>query len=269
MNVRKKGSLTIVGSGIELVRDATTGTRMAIEQADKVLMLVTDPANEMWVKKLNSNVESLFDCYVDGRPRLEAYKKMVERILDNVKAGFNVCAVFYGHPGVFVNPSHEAIRIARTMGFSARMLPGISAEDCLFADIGLDPGKHGCQSFEATDFLVRNRKFDPKSPLVLWQIGTIGDLYFHKNGCTLETAKHGVRILRNVLEKHYDKDHEVIIYQASHLPLCQPKIQRVTLMNIEDAEIKAASTMYIPPNGPQTQDEEVIKQLGMVRIKSV
>jgi hypothetical protein len=40
-------------------------------------------------------------------------------------------------------------------------------------------------------------------------------------------------------------------------------------MNIEDAEIKAASTMYIPPNGPQTQDEEVIKQLGMVRIKSV
>ena len=54
---------------------------------------------------------------------------------------------------VFVQPSHESIAIARLEGFSARMLPGISAEDCLFADIGLDPGKDGCQSFEATDFL--------------------------------------------------------------------------------------------------------------------
>ena len=269
MSVSKKGSLTVVGSGIELVRDATIGTRMAIEQADKVLMLVTDPASETWIKKLNSNVESLFDCYVDGRPRLEAYKKMVGRILEAVKAGFNVCVVFYGHPGVFVNPSHEAIRIARTQGFSARMFPGISAEDCLFADIGLDPGKHGCQSFEATDFLVRNRKFDPKSPLILWQIGTIGDLFYHKNGRVLETSLHGLQVLRNVLETHYDKNHEVIIYQASHLPLCQPSIQHVALAKIQEANVNASSTMYVPPQSPQTQDEEIIKKLGMVRIKNV
>ena len=84
----------------------------------------------------------MFDCYDEGRPRLEAYKKMVERILKNVKDGLEVCVVFYGHPSVFVQPSHESVRIARLEGFSARMLPGISAEDCLFADIGLDPGKH-------------------------------------------------------------------------------------------------------------------------------
>jgi hypothetical protein len=90
-----------------------------------------------------------------------------------------VCVVFYGHPGVFVQPAHEAIRVARLEGFTARMLPGISAEDCLFADIEVDPGVYACQSFEATDFLVRKRKFDPRSPLVLWQIGSIGDLYYH------------------------------------------------------------------------------------------
>ena len=100
MNVPKKGSLTIVGSGIELVRDTTIGARMEIENAEKVLILVTDPASELWIRKLNSNVESLFDCYVEGKPRLEAYKKMVERILKNIKDGLKVCAVFYGHPGV-------------------------------------------------------------------------------------------------------------------------------------------------------------------------
>jgi len=56
-------------------------------------MLVTDPASELWIRKLNSNVESLFDCYVEGRPRLEAYKKTVERILKNVKDGFNMLKV--------------------------------------------------------------------------------------------------------------------------------------------------------------------------------
>jgi uncharacterized protein YabN with tetrapyrrole methylase and pyrophosphatase domain len=264
----KKGSLTIVGSGIELVRDTTIGARMAIENAEKVLILVTDPASEMWIKKLNSNVESLFDCYVEGKPRLEAYKKMVERILKNVRDGLKVCVVFYGHPGVFVDPSHEAIRIARTEGFSARMLPGISAEDCLFADIGLDPGKHGCQSFEATDFLVRKRKFDPKSPLILWQIGTIGDLYYHKNSHNSDTAIRGLQVLTHILEEHYNKAHEVIIYQASYFPLCQPDIQHVPLGKIQEARITAASTMYVPPNDPQTLDEEIIRELGMVRIRN-
>ena len=44
-----KGSLTIVGSGIELVRDTTIGARIAIERADKVLILVTNPAAEIWI----------------------------------------------------------------------------------------------------------------------------------------------------------------------------------------------------------------------------
>lgn len=262
-----KGSLTIVGSGIELVRDTTIGARIAIERADKVLILVTNPAAEIWIKKLNSNVESLFDCYVDGRPRLEAYKMMVERILKNVKDGLEVCVVFYGHPGVFVQPAHEAIRVARLEGFTARMLPGISAEDCLFADIGVDPGIYGCQSFEATDFVIRKRKFDPRSPLILWQIGSIGDLYYHSNNYISDISVRGLKILTEILEEHYDKDHEVIIYQASSLPLCQPIIQHIPLTKIHWAKIGAASTMYVPPKGLQNSDEDMIKQLGMVPIK--
>jgi len=31
------------------------------------------------------------------------------------------------------------------------MLPGISAEDCLVADLGIDPASSGCQSYEAND----------------------------------------------------------------------------------------------------------------------
>jgi hypothetical protein len=32
----------------------------------------------------------------------------------------------------------------------------------------------GCQSYEATDFLVHRRKTDKSSALVLWQAGVVG-----------------------------------------------------------------------------------------------
>jgi hypothetical protein len=56
--------------------------------------------------------------------------------------------------------AHESIRMARMEGFLACMLPGISAEDLLFAEFGIAPSENGCQSFEVTDFLGYKRKFD-------------------------------------------------------------------------------------------------------------
>ena len=56
------------------------------------------------------------------------------------------------------------------------MLPGVSAEDCLVADLGVDPGEHGWQSWEATGFLLRGFRPDPTAGLVLWQVDGIGKL---------------------------------------------------------------------------------------------
>src|SRR6476620_513542 len=132
---------------------------MIIEQSDKVLYLVNDPVSELWIARMNPNSESLKALYLGGKYRADTYKEMTELTLRYVREGLNVCVVYYGHPGVVVTPSHESIRQARAEGFNARMLPGISAEDCLFADLGIDPGTRGCQSFEATDFLLNRRKF--------------------------------------------------------------------------------------------------------------
>src|SRR5215469_15932550 len=133
----KKGSLIIVGSGLQAVRHLSFESKMAIEQAEKVLYAVTDPVSELWVKKMNPNSESLTIFYQLGKFRQNTYNQMTELTLKYVK-GLNVCVVYYGHPGVFVDPSHNSIKQARAEGFNAVMLPGISAEDCLFADLGID-----------------------------------------------------------------------------------------------------------------------------------
>lgn len=95
-------------------------------------------------------------------------------MLMHLRKGQNVVGVFYGHPGVFVSPSHRSIAIARKEGYTAKMLPGISAEDCLFADLGIDPSIPGCLTYEATDMLIRNKPLNSSSHLILFQVGCVG-----------------------------------------------------------------------------------------------
>ena len=56
-------SLVVVGVGIKSVSDASHGAKVEIEEADKVLYLVTEPVTALWIKKLNSSAESLFPFY--------------------------------------------------------------------------------------------------------------------------------------------------------------------------------------------------------------
>lgn len=94
-------------------------------------------------------------------------------MLREVRAGHNVLGVFYGHPGVFVSPSHRAIAIARGEGYKAVMLPGVSAEDYLFAEVGFDPAVLGCMTCEATELLLRDRPLNTSIHNIIWQVGSI------------------------------------------------------------------------------------------------
>ena len=236
------GSLAVVGTGIQLVRQLTLEAREEIERADEVLFVVADPAAAAWLGSLNAEARSLSGLYSAGVPRDRVYEAMVGEILAAVRGGRRVCAVFYGHPGVYVQPSHEAIRRAREEGFSARMLPAVSAEDCLFADLGVDPGEHGWQSFEATDFLLRGRRSDPESALVLWQVDAVG-----KRDSSLEPEAGALGRLGDALVALYPPGHEAVFYRASAYPVAGPDVVRVTLGDLTRLDAAPAPTLYVPP----------------------
>src|SRR5438034_5557453 len=222
----------------------TIEARAHIKQAEKVLFLVFDPITADWIKDINPSAESLYPCYQPGESRMIAYEGMIDRILCEVRKGLRVCAAFYGHPGVFVYPSHEAIKQARIEGYSAKMLPGISAEDCLFADLGVDPARTGCQSFEATDFLVHGRSIDSTAALVLWQIGTVG------SSVAAEGARPtGLAVLVERLLEHYPGEHEVTVYEASAYPGFKPLARTVRLDELSPEHVTAMATLYVPPSG--------------------
>ena len=84
------------------------------------------------------------------------------------------------------------------------MLPGISAEDCLFADVGIDPAFPGAQTLEATDLLLRNRTLLTDLHVVVWQVGCVGDLGFNRKGY----SNQNFHLLIDRLQNTYGNDYE-------------------------------------------------------------
>jgi uncharacterized protein YabN with tetrapyrrole methylase and pyrophosphatase domain len=235
------GSLLVVGTGIGFAR-ITLEARAAIAAAEAVLYLVPDPVSAAGIEALNPSARSLDHFYEEGVSHRAAYDGMTEAILEPVRAGKRVCAAFYGHPGVFVLPSHDAITRARAEGFDASMQPGVSAEDCLVADLGVDPGVNGLQSYEAGDFLRRRPATESTTALVLLQIGVVG-ARTHSANVTAPAMGELVELLLG----RYPADHRAVVYEASSYPGIAPIVREVRLDAVGADTVTLASTLYVPP----------------------
>ena len=252
------GSLAIVGSGIRPGLHLTQEARVRVERADKVLYLLAEAAPTAWIERLNPSAESLAPLYQPGRDYGDVYEAIVTAILSWVRRGLDVCVVTYGHPAVFDQSSHEAVRRAHTEGFQARILPGISAMDCLFVDLGVDPGEDGFQSFDASDFLVFRKVPDTCVPLILWQISVIGD-----TRTTGTVNRLGLRILAERLADFYGADHEVIVYEASPFPVGRALVERCSLKSLPESGVTGMSTLYVRPRSTPTPDPVMLERLGI------
>jgi uncharacterized protein YabN with tetrapyrrole methylase and pyrophosphatase domain len=214
---------------------------------------------QRWIDKTNPNASSLENLYKEHRLRENSYRAITDYILETLTKNNHVCVVIYGHPTVFAEPGLNAVIEAKKKGYEARILPGISAIDCLFADLLIDPGSVGCQIFEATDFLIHKRKFDNTSHLILWQIDVIGIL----DNPLRPDSSRGLKYLVNYLKSDYKLNHKVIMYQASQYPYFKSQIETIYLKDLPENKITPISTLYIPPAKPSFYDEDVIKDLKM------
>lgn len=238
----QRGSLTVVGTGIRAGVQLTPEARAAIERAERVLFLVAEQVAAEAIRRLNPNAESLEGLYEPGVERAAVYESMVERILEPVRAGFSVCAAFYGHPGVFSRPAHGSVRKARLEGFEAEMLPGISALDCLLADLGLDPGATGCQCYEATRFLRAQPAVDPRALLVLWQVSAVG-----RTDTIIEPDLRELPLLAARLVELYGPGQMAILYEASPFPVGGPYVKRLRLGDLAAESLPPLATLVISP----------------------
>jgi precorrin-6B methylase 1 len=266
MNTQKIGKLICVGTGMRMAGQMTPIALSHIETADVVIAAVPNPFARKWLQGVAKEYICLLDyysdCDVEGKNRRDTYRRMADTILEHLRAGKTVCAAFYGHPGIFACISHMAIADARAEGFSAVMEPGISAEDCLVADIGIDPGKFGMQSMETTQYMIYQRKLDPSSLLILWQPGLAGELSLKR----FDTNQARLQILVDKLARDYPLEHEVILYEAATHPLEATRIDRLMLKDLPQARLQQITTLVIPPAYALQIDQEIVDLLNATTI---
>ena len=234
------GKLVVVGTGIH-IGQLSAEAREWLECADKVLYCVSDAASERALLQLNPNSESLTPFYEEGKERVETYRAMTAKIVGCLERFDTVVAAFYGHPGLFVAPSHQAIRLARERGHEALMLPAVSSLDCLVCDLGIDLGA-GCQIFEATDLMIRQRKIDVSSHLVILQVAALGDVGFSDGGDPKRLDS-----LRDYLLTWYPADFEVTAYFAAQFPMAKPRLESIRLGDLTLERAGPVDTLYAPP----------------------
>jgi len=251
------GSLVCVGLGMSLGAHLSPRSRNFIETADVVFAAVSEPLAELWLQEMHADVRSLQPYYAHGKSRHQTYREMVDAMLTQVRAGKNVCGAFYGHPGVFALAPHQAIAQARAEGFSAHMEPGISAEDCLYADLGIDPGRLGCQHYEASQFMFYRRRIDPSAYLILWQVGIAGERSMGR----FSVGAAQVQVLVDLLLHDYPPDHQVWVYEAATLAIQSPRIHSFALRELACVPLHLQSTLVIPPCIALQENAEVRARL--------
>lgn len=258
----KKGSLVCVGTGMMLGAHLTPRARSSITQSEIVFVAVSDALVEAWIRQLHPDVRSLQPLYAPGKSRHQTYREMVAIMLEEVRCGRHVCGAFYGHPGVFATVPHAAIAQARTEGFPAHMEPGISAADCLFADLGIDPGQFGCQHYEASQLMFYRRRIDPTAYLILWQVGVAGDRSYQR----FATGSAHRALLLELLLQHYPESHELIVYEAATLPIQEPRMQRIRLNELVKTEFHMHSTLVVPPARALEPDTAMLTRIAALEV---
>jgi precorrin-6B methylase 1 len=243
------GSLTVVGTGIDSTTQLTPGARAAIEAADVVFYLLADAVSALRVEALNPEARSLDGFYAPDKERSVTYAEIVEAISSEAARGARVCAALYGHPGVYSAVGHDAVRRGEAAGLPTRMLPAVSALDCLFADLGIDPGRGGLQAYEASSFFETRPTVDQGATLLLLQVGMLGEQGGAQTGAVAGRFAELVEFLR----RQYDSGREAVLYEASAYPGVTPKLERFSLDDSKPPTPSILATLCISAQARQGQ----------------
>lgn len=140
------------------------------------------------------------------------------------------------------------------------MEPGISAEDCLYADLGIDPGTFGCQHYEASQLMFYRRRIDPSAYLVLWQVAIAGDRSFRR----FATEPAYRQLLVELLAQDYPLDHPCTVYEAATLPIQTPRRDVIALRDLPAADLGLAATLVLPPAVPLQSNAAMLGRIAQL-----
>lgn len=231
-------SLIIAGTGIKSLAHLTKEVEVQLLNADMVLYLLNEPLMVDWVSKKAKRSIDLNNIYHDNRNRDVSYKKICDEVVSQTHLYNKVCLLVYGHP-TLLSDTVQLLLNSSNLQAHVIVIPGISSLDCLLADLTIDP-VDGMFAIEATRFILGKVNIPTQLHTIIWQIGMIGNR-------STESSDNQLDLLQSKLLKFYDKQHEMILYEASLYPHLAPRIKKTKIYDLCNEEISRITTAYIPP----------------------
>jgi precorrin-3B methylase len=250
----------IVGAGVKGYVQLTREAEDVIRKCSTVYLVNTQAElTQYLVEKLACNVIDIGNEYSEMGYRGDTYRRMASRVLENTGKGLPpVCFLTSGHPTMLVTPTQILLAEAASKNLRVKVIPGVSALDNIFADIGFDPGPRGFQSYEATDLLLRGVNLNSEVPLFIWQVGSIGTFLYSSRKSKPEQFVD----FKNYLGRYYTSDHPCFLLRSSTFPFTKSECIGLTIGTLEDlgSKLTLMHILFIPPNFSSTSYDDTLLQ---------
>jgi hypothetical protein len=153
------------------------------------------------------------------------------------------------------------MELAEQASVPARVLPGVSALECLTVDLLADPANEGMMIIEATHFLVRRIHLNTDFQTVLVQVGGIG-----VSDSQVQRSNKRHRLFERLIEQ-FGPDHPATLYVAALSPDAIPLVMTRRLNEWLDpaliSAIPSMSTLYLPPRTIAEEHSDELQALAM------
>ena len=243
------GSLACIGLGVLFDAHLTPATRRRIARSDVIFAEDLHAASFLALNDLHNDVRSLSSKALAESSARPIDDGIVELVLEEIRQGKHVCVAFLGHPSCGASRAHMLIRAAHQEGFPASFEPAISIEDCIYADLGIDPGKFGCQQYDVSQIMLYRRSIDTSAYLLLWRFGA--------EDMRPEPRR---KLLLEVLAREYPLDHQVFAYVPPTMD-APAEFTTWAIGSLERIEACPLTAIIIPPAADLLPDKEIRARL--------
>lgn len=234
--------LYLLGIGIGGLNQTTKETLEALSQC-RILFHLSDRHESL--KRINRNTVNLDDFYWTNEDRGIVYKRIISKVIEEVKRAPGVAIVSYGHPLVFDEISATLRR--RTIRLRKRcvVLPAISCLDTLCIDLCIDYGD-GLQVFEATSLINLRLPMCARIHTLIFQVYEFGE---DVTADAIVPVTGRFRPLEAYLARFFPDKHRAILVYSDDGDSEGPLKLRTTIRGIDKYQISMfpGVSLYVPP----------------------
>lgn len=234
--------LAVVGSGIKKLHQMSLEAWWLLQDSEVVISNLNDTvAIEYLADNLDAELIDFSNIYdsENNETRYSTYHDMILCPLEKAKETDGlVTYLSVGHPNIWAWTPYAVKHLGENeWGLNVELLPGISAVDSIYSDLGIDPAQGGVVQYNFTKALQERLELSPRLSFIGWLFGR----FSLDSDATVEDAKQ-------YLAEQFGPDKMIYIVRMSKNCYTSSAILNIPIRDLDkyDTEEFLGTTLVVP-----------------------